>query len=193
MRPARTRVAVTGADYQGELRVDGVSAATLPLTSFTMCPGVRALEVVAAGRVVFSGAMAADATDAAIDLTPRPNAVLVGAAWPTSWAEATAGWSLKDRVDPPLGVDLTVRENWSKLALPAGTDLAVGVLPDAGVAGDERTVLFSPLLQQLEERAAPPPAARSTWRAGTLAASVVDGEARSGVLAALTPDGAAPE
>jgi len=191
LRPSRMRVGVTGADYPGELRVDGESVASLPLSSFTVCPGVRTLEVVAAGRVVWSGAMAADAADATVDLTPRPNAVLVGAAWPKSWAEATAGWSLKERVEAPAGVDLTVRENWSKLALPPGTDLAVGVLPDAGVAGDERTVLYSPLLQELEERASPPPAARSSWREATLGAALVDADGKSVVLAALRADGPA--
>jgi tetratricopeptide (TPR) repeat protein len=191
MRPARTRVTATGAGYQGDLRVDGERAASLPLTSFTLCPGDRTIEVVASGRVVWSGRLTAEATDLTLDLAARPNAVLVGAAWPKSWAEAAAGWSLQGRLDAPAGVDLTRREGWTRIALPPGTDLAVAVIPSAGIAGDDRTILYSPALHEVEDREAPPNASRPSWREATLSAVFVDSEAKSVVVASVAPDGPA--
>jgi len=190
MRPSRTRVAVTGGTYDAELRVDGERVASLPLTSFPLCPGVRTVETVAAGRVVWSGTLAADASDLTLDLTPRPNAVLVGAAWPKSWDEAAAGWSLKARVEAPAGADLTTPTGWTGVTLPPDTDLAVGVL-SGGVAGNARTVLYSPLLKEVEERFAPPPSARPAWRETTIGAALVDGEARSVLVAWVGPGGPA--
>jgi hypothetical protein len=191
MRSARTRVTAWGALYDGVLRVDGERVASLPLTSFAMCPGVRTLEVVASGRVVWSGAIAAEESDLTLDLTPRPSAVLVGTAWPKVWEAVVAEWSLGDRVDAPLGADLTAREGWNAVSLPPGTDLAVAVIPRAGVAGDERIVLYGPALHEVEDRASPPNPSRPPWNVATLGAVLVDGEAGSVVLASVSPGGPA--
>ena len=191
MRPARTKATAIGASYAGELRVDGERVASLPLTSFAMCPGAHALEVVASGRVVWSGAVAAEESELTVDLTPRPSAVLVGPAWPKAWAEAGAAWSHGDRIDPPAGADLTSREGWSAAGLPPGTDLAVGVIPRAGIAGDERIVLYGPALHEVEERASAPRASRPSWNVATLKAVLVDGEAGQVVVASVSPGGPA--
>ena len=191
MRPARTRVTATGAIYEGELRVDHERVASLPLTSFAMCPGQRTLEVVASGRVVWSGDLAAEESDLTLDLTPRPSAVLVGAAWPKSFVLATAAWSLYGRVDPPPGADLTTREGWDAVSLPLGTDLAVAVISGAGVAGDEHIVLYGPALQEVEDRAPPPSPSPPRWIVATLGAVLVDSREGSVVLASISPSGPA--
>ena len=191
MRPARTRVTVTGAVYEGELRVDHERVAFLPLTSFAMCPGQRTLEVVASGRVVWSGDLAAEESELTLDLTPRPSAVLVGAAWPKSWVAATAAWSLRGRVDPSTGADLTTREGWDAVSLPPGTDLAIAVIPGAGVAGDERIVLYSRALHEVEDRASPPSPSPPPWIVATLGAVLVDSREGSVVLASISPSGPA--
>lgn len=191
MRPSRTRVIATGASYEGELRVDGERMASLPLTFFAMCPGVRTVEVVASGRVVWSGVLAAEESEVTLDLTPRPSAVLVGAAWPKAWAAATAAWSLCGRVDPPAGRDLTTREGWNAVPLPPGTDLAVAVIPGAGIAGDERIVMYGPALHEVEDEASPPRPSPPRWIVATLGAVVVDAGAASVVLASTVPSGPA--
>lgn len=189
MRPARTRVAVTGAAYAGELSVDRERVASLPLQSFTTCPGRRTLEIVASGRVVWSGEIVAEESDMTLDLTPRPNAFLVGQEWPKAWSGALAAWSLRGRVDPPPGLDLTARESWAGIALPPGTDLALGVIPSAGVAGEERVVIYSPALQVVEERAAPPAPSRPVWSVATMGAVLVDGDAGSVLVTSIAADG----
>jgi hypothetical protein len=191
MRPSRTRVTATGASYEGELRVDGERAGSLPLKSFTMCPGRRTLEVVASGRVVWSGVLDLEEADVTLDLAPRPNAVLVGAAWPTSWAAAKAAWSLRGQVEPPSGADLTTLSGWDAVPLPPGTDLAVGVIPGAGLAGEERIVMYGPALRELEDRVAPPSLARPSWRIATLSVVLVDEGAGSVVVASTSPSGPA--
>jgi hypothetical protein len=191
MRPSRTRVTVTGATYEGELRVDGEPLAMLPLTSFEMCPGLRTLEVVASGRVVWSGVSAADESDVTLDLTPRPNAVLVGAAWPKAWTATTAGWSLRGRVDRPEGCDLTKRDGWDRVSLPPGTDLAVAVIAGAGIAGDLRIVLYGPALSELEQPLAPPPPSPPSWRVATLGAVLVDAGGGSVTVSSIAPSGPA--
>jgi tetratricopeptide (TPR) repeat protein len=191
MRPARAKVAATGASYEGELRVDGERVASLPLTSFAACPGVRALEVVASGRVVWSGNLTADESGATVDLSPRPSVVLVGAAWPKAWSAASETWSLRGRVDLPAGVDLTTADGWKAVALPPGTDLAVAVIPRAGVAGDERVVLYGPALNEVEERATAPRPARPTWNVGSLGVTFADGAPGTLVVASASAAGPA--
>ncbi len=191
MRPVRTRVTATGADYEGELRVDNERVASLPLTSFTMCPGQRRIEVVAFGRVVWSGDLAAEESDFALDLAPRPSAVLVGAAWPESWAATIATWSLRGRVDPPKDADFTTREGWESLSLPSGTDLAVALIPGAGVGGVERIALYSPTLHEVEDRTSPPGPSSPRWIVATLGAVLVDSREGEVLLAATSPAGPA--
>jgi len=191
MRPARTRVTATGARYEGELRVDGERTATLPLTTFETCPGVRTVEVVASGRIVWSSVLDAEESDITIELAPRPNVVVVGADWPKTWAAAVSRWSLRGRVDPPPGADLTTSEGWSAVSLPPATDMAVGVIPRAGIAGEDRLVLFGPSLQVVEDRVSPPLASRPIWTRATLGVSLVDAGQGTVVFASVTPQGPA--
>jgi hypothetical protein len=187
MRPAQSRLHLQGAAYAGELRVDGEVAASLPADSVTMCPGRRMLEVVAGGRVVWSGAIEAQEADATVDLAPRPSCALIGAEWPQSWSVAASAWSLRGRADPPAGSDLTAASSWQRIALPPGTDLAVGVIPRNGVAGEDRVLLYSPALGAVEDRASPPPSSRPAWSVITAGADFVDSAA--GVLVAKVAPG----
>jgi hypothetical protein len=191
MRPSRTRVTATGATYEGELRVDGELTSALPLSTFAMCPGLRTIEVIASGRVVWSASLVAEETDLTLDLTPRPNAVLVGTAWPKSWDATTAAWSLRGRIDPPAGVDLTTREGWERISLPPGTDLAVGVLPGAGVTGEDCVALYGTALHEVEAPAPPPLPSPVRWTIGTLGAVPVDDGAGAVFLAWIAPTGPA--
>lgn len=191
MRPARTRVIATGAVYEGELRVDDERMGSLPLTSFAMCPGRRKLEIIASGRVVWSAEVAAEESDLTLDLTPRPSAVLVGVSWPKSWTAAAEAWSLRGSVDPPTEADLTTREGWGAVSLPPGTDLAVAMIAGAGIAGAERTMLYSPALHEVEDRSSPPSPSAPRWNVATLGASIVDSREGSIVLASITTSGPA--
>ena len=187
MRPARARVSVSGANYPGELRVDGERAASLPLDTFTMCPGRRELEVVASGRTVWSGAVEAGEADMTLDLSPRPSCALVGAEWPKGWSAAASAWSLRGRADLPVSADLTTAAGWKGIELPPGTDLALAVVPRAGIAGDDRELLYSPALGVVEDRVDPPASGRSAWGQPTVGADFVD--TSEGVLVAHVTTG----
>lgn len=190
MRPARARVTVSGASYLGELRVDGEAVTQLPVDTFTMCPGHRAVEAVASGRVVWSGIVDAGESDITLDLKPRPSCWLVGAEWPKAWGTAAAAWSLRGRIDPPSGADLTTATGWASVALPPGTDFALGVIPRGGVAGEDRIVLYSPALGSIEERSVPPASVPPVRRVRSIGAVFVDSDA--GVIAAtVAPAGPA--
>lgn len=186
MRPARARVTVSGASYSGELRVDGEVVGSLPLAEFATCPGHRPVEVVASGRVVWSGILELEEADTTVDLSPRPNCVLVGSEWPRSWSEAASVWSLRGRLDPPGG-DLGSPSGWVSLRVPPGTDLALGIVPRAGVAGEDRVFLYSPVLGVVEERPVPPSSGRPVWTVGFAGASFVDTAA--GVMVAFVAAG----
>jgi hypothetical protein len=191
MRPARTRVTATGGAYDGELRVDGERVAPLPLTSFSMCPGARRIEVVASGRVVWSGEILAEESDITLDLAPRPSVVLVGTRWPAALLAAAAGWSLRETLPVPPGVDLATREGWSAVAVPPGTDLVVAVIPSSGIVGDDRVVFYSPALQEVEDRPSPAAAVRPSWRRATIGAVFVDDVSGGVVTASIAPSGPA--
>lgn len=191
MRPARTRVTALGARYVGELRVDGERVASLPLTTFTMCPGLRVVEAFASGRVVWSAEFDAEEEDVTLDLSPRPNAVLVGADWPKRWDDTFAAWSRRGRVEPPPGADLTMTAGWTEVVLPSGTDLAIGVIPRAGVAGDDRVIVYGPLLHQVVDRGVPPPSLRPSFTQASLGAALVDFARGSVVVGAVSPKGPA--
>ncbi|HEX4823417.1 MAG TPA: PDZ domain-containing protein [Candidatus Polarisedimenticolaceae bacterium] len=189
MRPARARVAVAGARYPGDLRVDGETVATLPAETFTMCPGERRLEIVAGGRVVWSGVVDAGEADMTVDLSPRPSCALVGAEWPRAWAQAASSWSLIGRVDRPA-TDLATADGWKGLTLPPGTDLAVAVVPRGGVAGEDRIFLYSPALAVVEDPGGPPSPVHPRWTVASIGADLVDGP--DGVLVArVLPGGPA--
>lgn len=185
MRPARTRVVATGAAYEGELRVDGERVASMPLKSFSTCPGDRKIEVFTSGRIVWSGQIAAEEADLTLDLTPRPNVTHVGPHAPAAWAAVEAGWSVGVPLPVPDGADLSTSDGWRGVALPPGTDLALAVIPGRGPASDELVVLYSPALHEVEAPAAPPTTARPLWRRATVGAVLVDDASGSVVIAAV--------
>jgi hypothetical protein len=190
MRPARARVTATGAAYAAELRIDGEAVASLPLETFAMCPGRREIEVVASGRVVWSGTLDAGEADLTLDLSPRPNCALVGAEWPKAWGPAASAWSLRGRVDPPAGADLATAAGWGKVVLPPGTDFALGVVPRGGVAGEDRVVLYSVALGVVEESPVPPNPACPIWGVASVGAAFADGPAGA-VAVRVVPGGPA--
>lgn len=182
MRPARARIAVTGTAYTGELRVDGTLVGSLPLDSFTMCPGRRNLEAVAGGRVVWAGTVEAGEADMTLDLSPRPSCTLVGQEWPATWGAAASSWSLRGRLDPPAGSRLGEPSGWTGVALPAGTDIALAIIPHGGAAGEERIVLYSPALEIVEDRPVAPDVSRPSWSVASLGVAFAD--APAGVVVA---------
>jgi membrane-associated protease RseP (regulator of RpoE activity) len=91
----------------------------------------------------------------------------------------------------PIGVDLTTVGGWKAVALPPGTDLAVAVIPRAGVAGDERVVLYGPALNEIDERATAPHPSRPSWNVGSLGAMFADGAAGAAGAAVLASASAA--
>lgn len=191
MREARLRIALSGASYPGEVRIDGAKAASLPADSLSTCAGRHTVEVVAGGRIVWFQEVELTAGEDSLDLAPRPNAVLVGAAWPPSWSEALASFSRRSRIDPPSGVDLTSAVAWDGIKLPVDTDLALGVIPRAGPAGEDRIVAYSPILGTVTTFATPPRATAPVWREATIGAVPVDAKDGSVVLVRVRPDGPA--
>ena len=191
MRPARTRVVATGASYPGELRIDGERAASLPLESFSMCPGLRRIEVVASGRVVWAGEVAGEESETTLDFTPRPNVALIGTAWPDGWGAAASTWSTGPGSALRSGADLGRTDGWRSVKLPASTDLAVAVLAGAGPAGADRVVVYSPLLARTEDVPRAPAPGPPAWRKGSIGATLADRGASSVVVAEARPGGPA--
>jgi membrane-associated protease RseP (regulator of RpoE activity) len=67
----------------------------------------------------------------------------------------------------------------------------VAVIPRAGVAGEERIVLYGPALNEVEERATVPRPSRPSWNAGSIGAVLVDGETHAPFLASVSAAGPA--
>ncbi|HJQ98224.1 MAG TPA: PDZ domain-containing protein, partial [Candidatus Polarisedimenticolaceae bacterium] len=180
MRPAAARITPTGAGYPGELRVDGAKTTSPPGEPFTVCPGSRAIEVVASGRVVWSGTIEAEETDRTLDLSPRPNVVLVGDEWPAAWRDFAGAVSLRGRVNPDPGSDLSTLAGWKGVALPKDTDLAVAVR-------DGKVWLFAPAMGAMAPADRPPGSSRPRWSGARLDASLVDADGGIFVAEGLSP------
>jgi PDZ domain-containing protein len=190
MRPAASRITATGADYKGELRVDGEALSSLPATSFNICPGPRTIEVVASRRVVWSGTIEAEETDRTLDLSPRPNVALVGDEWPEAWKDFAGAVSLRGRIDPGAR-DLSTPAGWRDLKLPSDTDLAVGVR-GARLPGERpRVWVYGPATGAFAETSSTPPPARPTWAGSRVDAELVDHD--GGVAVAGVKSGGAAE
>jgi len=176
MRPAAARITPKGARYAADLRVDGATAVKLPTEAFTVCPGPRAIEVVASGRVVWSGTIEAEESDRELDLTPRPNVVLVGDEWPPEWRDFAGSVSLRGRV-PGEGLrDLSTVAGWKNVPLPPDTDLAV-VVSGSKLPGERASVrLYGPALGAIAEPEAAPRLSPPRWSGSRIDASVVDSD-----------------
>ena len=175
MRPAAARITPTGARYPGELHVDGAKATSPPGEPFTVCPGSRAIEVVASGRVVWSGTIEAEETDRTLDLSPRPNVVLVGDEWPAAWRDFAGAVSLRGRVSSGPSSDLSSLAGWKGVALPKDTDLAVAVR-------DAKVWLYAPGMGAIASADRPPSPDRPRWSGSRFDASLVDAD--GGILVA---------
>jgi len=183
MRPAAARIAPTGARYAGELRVDGAKIASAFGEPFTVCPGSRAIEVVASGRVVWSGTIEAEETDRTLDLSPRPNVALVGDEWPEAWRDFAGAVSLRGGVSPDPASDLSTLAGWKRVALPKDTDLAVAVR-------DARVWLYAPAMGAIASADRPPSPDRPRWSGSGLDASLVDADGAV-LVASVAPAGGA--
>jgi hypothetical protein len=191
MRPARTQVKAQGASYDGELRVDGERVASMPLTSFSMCPGDRRIEAVTSRRAVWVGRIMAEEADVTLDLTPRPTAAIVGPQLPSAWAEVEAGFSVDARLPVPAGIDLGTRDGWRGMALPPGTDLAMALIQGRETASGGQVVMYSPALHQVEAPASPPATARPSWRRATIGSVLVDDASGAVTIASVAAGGPA--
>jgi hypothetical protein len=161
----------------------GATSRTLPADTFTVCPGSRAIEVVASGRIVWSGTIEAEETDRTVDLSPRPNVVLVGDEWPPAWRDFAGSVSLHGRVASDPAWNLRTPGGWKDVALPPDTDLAVAVSP-------AEVYLYGPASRAVAEAEAPPAPSASRWSVSRLEASIVDAD--GGVLVAgVAPGGGA--
>ena len=190
MRPAASRITAIGADYKGELRVDGAALSSLPATAFSVCPGPRTIEIVASKRVVWSGTIEAEETDRTLDLTPRPNVALVGDEWPETWKDFAGAVSLRGRIDPGAR-DISTTAGWRDLKFPSDTDLAVGVRGAKLPGESPRVWVYGPAMGALAETSSAPPPARPTWAGSRLDAELV--EYVGGVLVAIVKPGGAAE
>jgi hypothetical protein len=192
--PARAVVAVRGTPEGAEVRADGVAIGRVPLEGAALCAGARDLEVRAGGRIVWRERVELpEQGSAAIEVAPRPQAVLLGSAtWPASLRELERAWGVEARADLPEGVDLRTREGWASVPLPADTDLAVAVLPAEAGEGVGRIVLYSPILRTVETlEGAPRSVLRPARVRSTLGWRLADLPGGGAVLAELVPGGPA--
>lgn len=177
LEPARGRILLRGGPAGAELRVDGEPAGKLPAEPLEVCPGAMNLEVRSGGRLVWT-ALVEVALDAEvrIDVTPRPNAVLVGAAdWPSGLEDLGASFGSRTGLPLPAELDLSTAEGWKRLPLPPDTDLAFAALPPGSESPGGRRLLYSPILGTVSALTdAAYPAYRPVWQETSIGARLAD-------------------
>ena len=131
LAPACSIVGLRGGPSNGEVSVDGEPMGRLPMDPFEVCPGEREIEVRKGNRTVWkSREELRESTELRLEIEPRPNVALLGAAsWPEVLAEFGAAFNTSTITDLPPGRDLSTPSGWAGVDLPAHTDLALAVVP----------------------------------------------------------------
>jgi hypothetical protein len=179
MAPASSTLAVGGGPVGAELFVDGSPVGRLPLDPVVVCPGARMVEVRYGGRAIWREVVELqEATEGRREVTPRPNAALVGAAnWPAQFAGFADGFSTGPGMPLPPAVDISGPEGWAELALPENTDLALGIVPASRQGAPDLWYLYSPILRAVHRLdAAPAEGGPPQWMGTTWGLSVADSE-----------------
>ena len=172
---ALVMIVPTGGPQGSELRIDGVRVAVLPVESVQACPGRRRVEAIYAERVVWSeDQRLVEGVPATLEISARPNLVLVGMqSLPRALAALESHVNLR-RIEGPAGADYENPSAWNRLDLERGTDLAI-----AAVAGDRQGVaptwwLYSPVLHTVERLLEAPVATAPEWTRRLWGLTVVD-------------------
>lgn len=176
---ARSTVDLQNGLAGAKVSVDRRQVATLPASTLDVCPGSRLIEVRFGGRVIYSGTEEfREAVHHPLDVASRPNAALVGATeWPSAFRSYADGFNTVDSLPLPAGADLSTALGWSGVELPAGIDLALGVVPPKRQGLPPDWYLYSPILRAvLEIDATPTPPQRPTWSVPVWGFSTVDTE-----------------
>jgi tetratricopeptide (TPR) repeat protein len=147
LEPARSRLVLRGVPDGAAVQIDGAPVASGPVEDLQVCPGESTLDVVARGRTLGRSKESFPLEGVRdVEIEPRPNVVLVGAAdWPPGLRAFASGVNDLGRVEPGRS-DLTDPESWKRIPLPPDADVAVAILPPVSERAGERWLLYSPLL-----------------------------------------------
>jgi hypothetical protein len=174
--PVASQLVFAGGLPGAEVRIDGEPAGQLPLAPVQVCPGAHRIEVHHGGRAIWvSTEEPAESEVRRIEVVPRPNVVLVGAAgWPERWESALSRYSLREARPAPFAGDPSRVSDWQAIELGPDTDLAIAT----GSGPDGAWALYSPHLATAARVESVELLARPSWLApawGLIAADLDDG------------------
>jgi hypothetical protein len=179
MLAARSTLLLEEGPEGARVEADGRPLGSLPLEPSELCPGDRELLVEFGGRILWKSVEFMESgQEVRVRVQPRPNVVLVGAdEWPDALAEFAERFNDTGRVRVPPATDLSQVVGWKGVDLPDGTDLALAVIPSERVGARDRWVLYSPILQMVEELdVAPEGGRRPEWERRVWGLRTVDSE-----------------
>jgi len=193
MTPSSATLALRGGPAGAEVWIDDEAAGRLPGDILRTCPGEREIEIRFGGRTVWRETTTLrESSETPFDIVPRPNAVLLGAErWPAELSEFASGFSTTVLATTARRFD-EVRE-WVAIDLPAGTDLALAVVPSTREGMRDRWYLYSPILRRLLLlETAPDAVERPQWTTTTWGLTVTDSESGGpALLVEVRPQSAA--
>ena len=194
LSPLRGRLVLRGGPAGAQILVDGSPAGRLPVEPLSLCPGPVSVQVRSGGRTAWreEAEVAADA-ETVLDVTPRPNAALVGASdWPPAWTDLAASFNRTTGLALPSGVDLGTPSAWETVNLPPDTDLALAVVPGGGGQALDQWILYSPILGIVDRPGADLDLRRPVWRAAAFGLRLADSRVGGTCsVVEITPDGPA--
>ena len=175
----RTPLELRGGPDGAEVHVDGKTIGRLPAETLEACPGTREIAIVQRGRVLWKEQTELrEAVQAVHDVTPRPNAVVVGAkSWPQELEAFAARLNTIEVRERPQGADLTTTQGYAALGLPQQQiDLVLAVLPGESPGAADRWFLHSPILRATAALPHPPALERPRWATTSWGFGAVDSE-----------------
>lgn len=179
LAPVRSTLELRGGPAGAQVRLDGQPAGQVSRDPLELCPGEHRVELMSGARVLWSSReQLLEAETRVVEIDVRPNVALVGAsAWPSGLGALAGRFNETTGITLPRGSDLSVADAWTAVELPAGTDVALAVVPRERDSANPQLYLYSPILRAAGRlEAVPADLDRPRWYGSAWGARIADSQ-----------------
>lgn len=159
LAPVSATLVLRGGPSGSEVLIAGKPSGRLPRKAIELCPGTHELELRRGGRAIWrSTVRLAEGAERIVEVEARPNAAIVAAAgWPPVLSSLEGRFNRIAELSAPRGADLSTPVGWTRVELPADTDIAFARTSASRRSGRATEwYVYSPILEQVSRVDEPP-------------------------------------